>query len=209
MSYRRTFLLDLNNDNSKHGLDLVCFLKDTSGQTVEEFSNAGVEIEKGVYQITIYTAYDDHRGSLLVYANTNDSSSTSSSSEESLTYLAGFAINPEECEYVKALYHAEIDLVIDDANGVDRWTVAYFKNGVQIRYHEEGFADQLLNVRDENGVSVLASVSLTQVSGTSNFWRYYATGAERSSPGDNLTAVARATIDGALREFPRILGRDN
>lgn len=209
MSYHRTFLLDLNNDSSRYGLDLVCLLKNTNGETVKEFNDVAVEVERGVYQITISNIQDDHRGSLLVYSNVGDSSSTSSSSEESLTYLAGFAINPEECEYIKALYHAEIDLVIDDDSAVDRWTVAFFKNGVQIHYHEPGFEDQVLSIYDENGNSIFSGADLTQLSGSSNFYRYYASGAERITPGDNISAVAYATIDGALRQFPRIHGRDS
>lgn len=209
MSYRRTFLLDLNNDSSKHGLDLVCFLKNTSGEIIQEFSDVAVEVERGVYQITISNIQDDHRGSLLIYSNVGDSSSTSSSSEEQLTYLAGFAINPEECEYVKALYHSEIDLVIDDANLLDRWTVAYFKNGVQIRHYEPGFADQALSLYDENGNSIFTFATLSQLNSGSNFYGYIATGAERTNKGEVNPAVAYATIDGVFRQFPRIHGRDS
>ncbi|MGV8131179.1 MAG: hypothetical protein ACP5N7_03730 [Candidatus Pacearchaeota archaeon] len=206
MSYQRTFLLDLSNDSTKYGLDLVCFLKNTLGQTIQEFSSVIVEVERGVYQITIPTIQDNHRGCLLIYSNVGDSSSTSSSSEEPLTYLAGFAINPEECEYVKALYHSEINLTRDDIDGTDVWTVVFFKNGIPILDTNELGTPGLI-VIDETGTLVFNSI-LSQV-GTSYFYRLTKSGAYRIQDGEPFNAVAYALMsDGLNHEFPRIHGRD-
>lgn len=205
MSYKRTFILDYSADASKRDLELLCVLKNVEGEVIKEFHEHIVEIDRGVYQITISGIQDDHRGSLSVYQATN---SSTSSSDDPITFLAAFAINPEECEYVKALYHSEIDYLVDDAAGIDKWTVAFFKNGILLPF--TSLDTPTLFVYEEGG-SLKFYGSLTVLGGglAARFCKYYATGAERGLPGENLNGLAYAVIDGVYTLFPRIHGRDS
>lgn len=206
MSYKRTFLVDVSSDSAKYGLSslLYAILYDESGIEVATFDHTFLEVASGVYQINIDGIPNRHRGSLLIFGNINYPD-TQSSSEDIAYFLGGFAINPEECEYIKALYHSEINLTIDNIDGVDVWTVAFFENGVQLTNTE--LSSPRLLILDETGSTVVNGV-LTQL-GSTYFYRYSASGANRIVEGEPFNAVAYATMpDNVIHEFPRIIGRD-
>lgn len=208
MSYKRAFILDYSADVNKYGLHIHCDLYNEEGQRQDSALTKRIkEVINGVYLITISNIPEDFRGGLFLFYETQPDASTSSSSSEDnpFGYLASYAINPEECEYIKALYHSEIDYIVDDDAGVDRWTVALFKNGMHLSLLE--VTSPSLVVFDEAGV-LKFSQSLTQL-GSTRFLKYYASGAERGNPGENLSAETFATIDGEIRFFPRIHGRDS
>lgn len=210
MSYERVFVLDVTQDTSKHGLSLHCSLRNKNGAEVSVFHENIHELIPGLYQIYLQTVPDDFRGTMLVFHEDDLGETSSSSSEDSgFTYLAAFAINPEECEYVKNLYHCEIDYVVDDAAALDRWTVAFFVNGVYITDANRVTAANIW-VLEETGGYRIAGASLTHLGGVGiGFWVYYASGIFRGQPGENLSAFVQATIDGKTFIFPRIHGRDS
>lgn len=104
------------------------------------------------------------------------------------------------------VYHADVDLSIDDANSQDEYTVVWFKNGVRV---SSGITSPLINViKRSDGTDLIASSAMTQI-GSSGAYKYDATSSERSTAGESVVAIISATIDSSTRTWVRVLSRDS
>ena len=102
------------------------------------------------------------------------------------------------------VYHADVDLTYDDADGVDKYTITWFKNAVPVK---TGVTLPTLEVfRQEDGSVLIATSALINI-GDGNF--KYNELANRMASGDGGVAYVEATIDGAVRDFKDNVGRDN
>lgn len=108
---------------------------------------------------------------------------------------------------IEDVYHADIDVVFND-DGVtpdDEYTVTWFKNGV---VQTSGITDANIKVvKQETAANLIDETAMTEIGSTESF-RYTATGSERMSAGKAYKVIATATIDGATRTWPENNGRD-
>jgi hypothetical protein len=103
------------------------------------------------------------------------------------------------------LYTGTIKLVDDDNGTTDRWVVMFRKNGV---YLSSGITTPRITVVNAgSGAVLISAATLTQV-GSTIFWQYGATGAERITSGVAYGVTASATIDAATRTIGIVEGRD-
>lgn len=95
--------------------------------------------------------------------------------------------------------------VIDDDNGTaDRWVMVWYKNGVPISAGITSPTVQVVKLSD--GTDLVAPTAMTQVSSTPFFQKVQAT-TNRIVDGEAYGAIASATIGGAARTWPQIIGR--
>jgi hypothetical protein len=103
------------------------------------------------------------------------------------------------------LYTGTIELVDDDSGTTDRWVVMWRKNGV---FLSTGVTTPTLTVTNiGTGSDLFTAATLTHV-GSTIFWRYSATAAERITSGVAYGVTASATIDGSTRTIGAVKGRD-
>ena len=102
------------------------------------------------------------------------------------------------------VYHAKIDLTIDEANVRDEYSICYFKNDDPIA---AGITVPTIAVKQRDGTTLIATTALTDV-GDGQF-TYNASGAERSTPGEAVIVTVEATIDGATRTWADYASRDS
>lgn len=129
-----------------------------------------------------------------------------------VTYWNGTAVGtPDTAGYPKVtikddLYHADIQFTLDQANTQDEWTVCWFKNGVAIT---ASITDPVITVvKRADGTNLISSATMTEI-GSTEHYKYDATGAERITAGEAVISVVSATIDGSTRTFRRIVGRNS
>lgn len=103
------------------------------------------------------------------------------------------------------IYHATIDLALDDDNARDEYTVRYFKD--MIRQTSGITSPTIQIVKRADGTNLLAETALTQI-GSTGAYKYDATAAARLTKGEACLVVIRATIDGSTRTMERIISRD-
>lgn len=104
------------------------------------------------------------------------------------------------------LYHADIQLHIDEANTQDEWTVTAFKNGVRLT---SGVTSPTIQVvKRADGTDLVAATALTEIGTTESFKKDCVT-TERTTAGEAVVAIFSATIDGGTRTFSRVVGRDS
>lgn len=104
------------------------------------------------------------------------------------------------------LYHADIDLRIDEANTRDEYTITWFKNGARIA---SGITVPTIQVvKRADGTDLIASTTPTQIGSTGSY-KHDATTTARTTAGEACVAIATATIDGSTRAFARVVGRDS
>ena len=104
------------------------------------------------------------------------------------------------------IYHAVIDLTIDDANSQDEYTVVWFKNGVRLA---AGITlPKIQGVKRADGTDLVAETAMTAI-GSSGGVKYDATTTKRTTEGEAVVVIVKATIDGAVRTFSEVVGRDS
>lgn len=104
------------------------------------------------------------------------------------------------------LYHADINLSVDEANTQDEYTITAFKNGVRLT---SGVTSPTIQVvKRADGTDLIAATALTEIGSTESF-RYNATTTARITAGEAVIAIFSATIDAGTRTFSRVLSRDS
>lgn len=104
------------------------------------------------------------------------------------------------------VYHAEINLCIDDANSQDEYGARWFKNGVRVT---SGITSPLIQVvKRSDGTDLIAETAMTQV-GSTGAYKYDATTTARTTAGEAVLVSVKATIDGSQRIFDRWISRDS
>lgn len=103
-------------------------------------------------------------------------------------------------------YHADIHFTRDQANTQDEYTATWFKNGVRVAASITSPTIQV--VKRADGTDLIASTAMTEV-GSTETYKYDATGAERQTVGEAVLVIVAATIDGGSRSFSRLIGRDS
>ena len=101
-------------------------------------------------------------------------------------------------------YTARIGLLDDDGGSADRYDVAWFKNSTWIRSGITLPTIQVVKTLD--GSELVATTAMTEISSLHLFKKTEST--NRVVDGASYWAIARATIDGSVREWPQVVGRD-
>lgn len=103
------------------------------------------------------------------------------------------------------LYHADIQITIDEANTQDEITVTWFKNGIRVT---SGITLPLIQiVKRADGTDLVASTAMTQIGSTGSY--KYDEATNRLTNGEALLMIATATIDGSARSFAKVGARDS
>lgn len=102
------------------------------------------------------------------------------------------------------VYHADIDLTIDDANSQDEYTVQWIKNGAPVT---SGITvPKIQVVKRADGTDLIAATAMTQIGSTGSY--KYTEATNRITAGEAVVVVVTATIDSATRTWKRPAGRD-
>jgi len=102
------------------------------------------------------------------------------------------------------LYHADIELAVDDTNSQDEYTITWFKNGVRIT---SGITSPTIQViKRTDGTDLISSTAMTQIGSTGSY--KYDEATNRITAGEAVIAVVAGTIDGKSRTFAAVLNRD-
>ena len=118
--------------------------------------------------------------------------------------IADGSLTPAKFSTGMDVYTAKIWMQDDNAGGVDRYMVAWFKNGAP---HRTGITSPTLEVlRVADGTTLIAESAMTQIGGSGTYRLFEAT--NRISGGAGYMAFARATIGGSAREWVQPIGRD-
>jgi hypothetical protein len=118
--------------------------------------------------------------------------------------IASGAIDDDALAADTDVYTAKLWLQIDDANTYDRYTVAWFKNGVPVTSGITNPAIQVVQRSDGN--DLVGSTSMTQIGSTGRY--KYDENSNRISSGAGYLVLVSATIDGSTRNWCEIVGRD-
>ena len=103
------------------------------------------------------------------------------------------------------LYHADIQLTVDETNSKDEYTVVWFKNGVRVT---SGITvPKVQVVKRVDGTDLVAQTAMSQIGATGAY--KYDEASNRITAGEAVFAVVTATIDGSGRSFPKVLTRDS
>ena len=103
------------------------------------------------------------------------------------------------------VYHADIELTIDEANTRDEYTVTWFKNGLRVT---SGITTPTLQVvARADGADLIASTALTQIGSTGSYKHDEPT--NRLTAGQATIMIVSATIDSATRSYARVASRDS
>ena len=103
------------------------------------------------------------------------------------------------------VYHADIELTVDNINSQDEYTVVWFKNGVR---QTAVTAATIQVVKRSDGSNLIASTAMTQIGSTGAF-KYDAVTTQRTTAGEDAIAIASATIDAGTVSFSRNVTRDS
>jgi hypothetical protein len=126
---------------------------------------------------------------------------TSVASPTNITAASGVALTS-----AYDLYHAEINVIIDDSNSQDEYTITWFKNGARVT---SGITSPTLQVvKRADGADLIASTTPTQIASTGSY-KHDATTSARLTAGQAALAVVTATIDAGSRSFSKLVGRDS
>jgi len=105
---------------------------------------------------------------------------------------------------VGVTFQAKIGLIDDNTNAVDRYTVAWFRNGEPVTTGITSPTIQVIKATD--GTDLIASTAMTQIA-TTGLYRYNES-TSRVVSGAIYLARAQATIDGSTRTWYQWVGRD-
>lgn len=122
-------------------------------------------------------------------------------------------LDPIEIYTDTPIYHADIDLSVDEANTRDEWTITWFMDGIRLT---SGLTlIKLQAIKRVDGTNLINDRTMTQIA-SSGSYKYDATTTsgsgssnERITAGESVLLVAKATIDGAARTFARVISRDS
>jgi hypothetical protein len=103
-------------------------------------------------------------------------------------------------------YVARIKFNRDQATSTDEWTVRWYKNGNLVTGGITSPTLRLVNRTD--GTDFVAVTAMTQI-GTTGAYKLDLTTTSRLTVGQDVVAVAEATIDGATRTSDDLIGRDS
>jgi hypothetical protein len=106
-------------------------------------------------------------------------------------------------DLISEVYHADIDLRIDDANSRDDYRVIWWKDGDRIT---SAITVPTIQVIKEDATDLVAETAMTANGYT---FTYRADGAERLTAGQSVEVLVTATINGGTRTFSAVLGRDS
>lgn len=101
-------------------------------------------------------------------------------------------------------YQAEVDVLIDDNGGKDRYTVSWLKNGQPI-FAGITLPKIVVTQANAGGTVLLALAAMTEIGSTGEFFKDEATA--RLVAGVAYKARVQATIDGSTRYWPARVGR--
>ena len=104
------------------------------------------------------------------------------------------------------VYHAEAQMLRDQSNTQDEYTVTWFKNGV--RQSSGITSPEIQVVKRVDGTDLIAAATaMTQIGSTGSY--KYDEATNRVTVGESAVAIFKATIDDVVREFSCIVGRDS
>ncbi len=103
-----------------------------------------------------------------------------------------------------SIYTADIKFTRDQANTQDEYTVSWYRDGLRV---SSGITSPVLRIVNRSAGSELRAGSMTQIASTANY--KWDEGTYRASLGESLIITAEATIDGATRQYSRIITRDS
>lgn len=106
-------------------------------------------------------------------------------------------------DLISEIYHADVDLRIDDANSRDNYRVTWKKDGERI---VSAITDPTIQVVKADESDLIAETAMTANVYT---FTYQATGDERLTAGQSVEVVVTATINGGTRTFSAVVGRDS
>jgi hypothetical protein len=107
--------------------------------------------------------------------------------------------------YLPDIYHADIDLSVDEANTQDEYTVTWFKNGVRVT---SGITSPTIQVvKRVDGTDLIASTATTQIGTTASYKKDESS--NRITAGEAVLAIVGGTIDGSARSFAKVISRDS
>lgn len=109
-------------------------------------------------------------------------------------------------DLITDVYHADITLICDELNSQDEYIVIWFKNG--IRQTGGITAPTIQVVKRVDGTDLIASTAMTQI-GSTQAYKYTASGSERQTAGEGCLVIVGATIAAGGRTFAKALGRDS
>jgi hypothetical protein len=103
------------------------------------------------------------------------------------------------------LYHAKVELVKDEANGADEYTIQWFKNGAPLG---TGLVTSpTLAVVSRSGTTLVAEVVPTEIGATGAFKHDETT--NRTTAGDSVLILVGGVVDGSVRSWRSQAGRDS
>lgn len=140
----------------------------------------------------------------------NGASTVAGTVDANVTQFGGaagtFASGLPSVNLATDLYHADICFTRDQANTQDEYTVTWFKNGVRLT---SGVTSPTIQVvKRADGTDLVAATAMTEVGSTETF-KYDATGSSRVTQGEAVLVVVAATIDSGSRTFSRLVSRDS
>lgn len=100
-------------------------------------------------------------------------------------------------------YTGKLSIVDDDTGTTDRWVMVWYKNGIPLTAGITSPTIQVVKMSD--GTDLVASTAMTQVGSTPFFKKDEVT--NRIVNGAAYGAICAATIGGASRTWPQIIGR--
>jgi len=104
---------------------------------------------------------------------------------------------------VADIYHAEIELTIDDDNNQDEYTAVWFKNGLKIT---SGITSPTIQVVQRDDSDLVAVTPMTAI-GSGGL--KYNEASNRVTEGEAVEVRITATIDGSSRAWSDLVGRDS
>lgn len=106
------------------------------------------------------------------------------------------------------VYTAKIWMFDDNGGTTDRYVACWFKNGAPYTIGGGITSPQIQVIKAADGTDLIAATAMTEI-GTTELYRYDATGASRTTSGVAYAAKITATIDGATRTWYQPVGRDS
>lgn len=104
------------------------------------------------------------------------------------------------------VYQAKVGFIDDNAGAKDIYTVVWYKDGAPLL---SGLTTPEIEVlKETDGTALIATASMTQI-GSTGMYKYEASTTERAVDGAHYLVRAKATIDGANRNWYQWVGRDS
>lgn len=168
-------------------------------------TNLPVYAGRGLYSLTLTAA--EMRGSSIDISFICASGTKLFTDTAVLIKTYGGGISswyPTDPETVNDQYYADIQMNIDNAGGKDEYSVTWYKNSAPI---SAGITSpQLQVIKRADGTNLIQPTGMTEIGSIHSF--KYDSSADRITRGESYVSKVTATIDGASREWRKIIGRD-